>query len=127
VKLSDLTPEEWYARLNRIAEQRRYALQWWQYMDLEQPLVYVARIIAEQDGRFPPLLLPWSELVVQSVVERLSGSSRSSSPEKPVEELDKSWQDNDLDELSDEAHTAMQVGGLHFLMVGPDGPGGSRW
>jgi hypothetical protein len=125
VKLSDLTPDEWYARLsNRISQQRKYALQWWQYMDLEQPLVYVARIIAEQDGRFPPLLLPWSELVVQSVVERQKLESFLLD-EKPVDELVKSWQDNDLDELSDEAHTAMEVGGLHFLMVGPDGPGGS--
>ena len=125
MKLSDLTPDEWYARLsNRISEQRKYALQWWQYMDLEQPLVYVARIIAEQDGRFPPLLLPWSELVIQSVVERQKLESFLLN-EQPVEELVKSWQDNDLDELSDEAHTAMEVGGLHFLMVGPDGPGGS--
>lgn len=125
MKLSDLTPDEWYSRLSaRIAEQRKCALGWWQYMDLEQPLVYVARIIAEQDGRFPPLLLPWSELVVQSVVERQKLESFLLN-EKPVEELVKSWQDNDLDELSDEAHTAMQVGGLHFLMVGPGGPGGS--
>lgn len=125
MKLSDLTPDEWYARLsNRISEQRKYALQWWQYMDLEQPLVYVARIIAEQDDRFPPLLLPWSELVIQSVVERQKLESFLLN-EKPVDELVKSWQDNDLDELSDEAHTAMEVGGLHFLMVGPDGPGGS--
>ncbi|WP_410633361.1 hypothetical protein [Amycolatopsis sp. cmx-4-83] len=125
MKLSDLTPDEWYARLsNRISEQRKYALLWWQYMNLEQPLVYVARIIAEQDGRFPPLLLPWSELVIQSVVERQKFESFLLA-EKPVPELDKSWQDNNLDELSDEAHMAMQVGGLHFLMVGPDGPGGS--
>jgi hypothetical protein len=125
VKLSDLSPDEWYARLsNRISEQRKSALLWWQYMDLEQPLVYVARIIAEQDGRFPPLLLPWSELVIQSVVERQKFESFLLA-EKPITELDKSWQDNNLDELSDEAHTAMQVSGLHFLMVGPDGPGGS--
>ncbi|MEU7787672.1 hypothetical protein [Amycolatopsis sp. NPDC049159] len=125
MKLSDLTPDEWYGRLsNRISEQRKYALQWWQYMDLEQALVYVARIIAEQDGRFPPLLLPWSELVIQSVVERQKFESFLLA-EKPVNELDKSWQDNNLDELSDEAHTAMQVGGVHFLMVGPEGPGGS--
>lgn len=125
MKLSDLSPKEWYARLNaRAEEQRRSAVPWWQYMDLEQDLVYVARIIAEQDGRFPPLLLPWSELVIESVVERLRLESFISG-EEPVDDLVKSWQNNDLSVASDEAHTAASVSGMHFLMVGPDGPGGS--
>lgn len=125
MKLSDLTPKEWFARLDaRANEQRKNALLWWKYMDLEQELVYVARIIAEQDNRFPPLLLPWSELVIESVVERLRLESFLSG-EKPVDDLVKSWQDNDLDEASDEAHTAASVAGQHFLMIGPDGPGGS--
>jgi hypothetical protein len=125
VKLSDLSPQDWYARLNaRCDVQRKNALQWWRYMDLEQELVYVARIIAEQDNRFPPLLLPWAELVIESVVERLRLESFLSG-EQPVDDLVKSWQDNDLDEASDEAHTAASVTGQHFLMVGPDGPGGS--
>jgi hypothetical protein len=59
MKLSDFTPEQWYARLNtRRLAQRTACLRWWQYVDLEQPLVYVARILAEQDDRFPALLLP---------------------------------------------------------------------
>jgi hypothetical protein len=125
VKLSDLTPKEWYARLDaRANEQRKNAVPWWKYMDLEQELVYVARIIAEQDNRFPPLLLPWSELVIESVVERLRLESFLSG-EEPVDDLVRSWQNNDLDEASDEAHTAAAVAGMHFLMIGPDGPGGS--
>jgi hypothetical protein len=125
VKLSDLTPEQWLARLTARAEhQRRSALLWWQYMNLEQDLVYVARIIAEQDNRFPALLLPWSDLVIESVIERLRLESFLSG-ELPVDELVKSWNDNDLAVASDEAHKASSVAGLHFLMVGPDGPGGS--
>ncbi|GAA3877909.1 hypothetical protein GCM10022243_48260 [Saccharothrix violaceirubra] len=125
MKLSDLTPEEWYARLTtKTLHQRRTALKWWQYMNLEQELVYVARIIAEQDDRFPPLLLPWAELVVESVIERLRLESFLSG-EAPVDALVKSWNDNDLAVNSDEAHKASSVSGLHFLMVGPDGAGGS--
>lgn len=125
MKLSDLTPKEWHARLDaRANEQRKKAVPWWKYMDLEQELVYVARIIAEQDGRFPPLLLPWAELVIESVVERLRLESFISG-EKPVDDLVKSWKDNNLRVTSDEAHTAASVSGMHFLMIGPDGPGGS--
>lgn len=125
MKLSDLTPQQWYGRLAaRAEEQRKSALKWWQYINLEQELVYVARIIAEQDGRFPALLLPWSELVVESVIERLRLESFLSG-ELPVDELVKSWNDNDLAVASDEAHKASSVAGLHFLMIGPDGPGGS--
>lgn len=125
MKLSDLTPQEWYARLNDRADQQyRDGLLWWKYMDLEQDLVYVARIIAEQDNRFPPLLLPWAELVIESVVERLRLESFIHG-EEPIDDLVKSWQNNDLDEASDEAHTAASVTGMHFLMVGPEGPGGS--
>jgi hypothetical protein len=125
LKLSDLEPKDWYTRLtDRATKQREVALQWWKYMNLEQELVYVARIIAEQDGRFPPLLLPWSDLVIESVVERLRLESFLSG-ELPIEELVKSWNDNDLAVASDEAHKASSVSGLHFLMVGPDGPGGS--
>jgi hypothetical protein len=125
VKLSDLSPQEWYTRLNtRANSQWSAAVNWWKYIDMEQDLVYVARIIAEQDQRFPPLLLPWSELVIESVVERLRLESFISGEEE-IGDLVSSWQANDLDEASDEAHMAACVSGLHFIMVGPDGPGGS--
>lgn len=121
MKLSDLTPEQWYGRLNtKRLLQRDQALKWWQYMDLEQPLVYVARILAEQSDRFPALLLPWPELVIETVEERmileaflLAGS------DSPVEELTEWWQGNDLDELSSEAHAAAMASGQHFTMIGP--------
>lgn len=124
MKLSDQTPKEWYSRLkNRTAAQRVEALKWWQYMDLEQPLVYVARIIEEQGGRFPALLLPWAELVVETVIERLKLDSFLAG-EEPVAELMRSWKVNKLAVHSPEAHTAASVAGLHFLMVGPGGPHG---
>lgn len=124
MKLSDLSPKDWYARLTtRMNRQRREALQWWKYMDLEQELVYVGRILQEQDGRFGALLLPWSELVIESVVERQRLESFLSG-EQPVDDLVKSWEANDLEEKIDEAFTGSSVAGLHFMMVGPDGPGG---
>jgi hypothetical protein len=121
VKLSDFTPEQWYGRLNaKRLRQRDKALTWWQYMDLEQPLVYVARILAEQSDRFPPLLLGWPELVVEAVEERLILEAfLLSGADSPVEELTEWWQGNDLDEYSSEAHTAAMTSGQQFVMVGP--------
>lgn len=124
MKLSDLSADDWYARLTaRMNRQRRDAVQWWKYMDLEQDLIYVARILSEQDNRFGALLLPWSELVIEAVVERLRLESFVEG-EQPVEDLVRSWEANDLEEKSDEAFTASAVAGQHFIMVGPDGPGG---
>lgn len=120
MKLSDLTPEQWYARLRaRIQQQRLTAIKWWQYMDLEQPLVYVARILAEQDSRFPPLLLPWADIAISSVGERLKFEAFLLADETPADELNTWWQANDADELADEAQNAAMVSGQHFLMVGP--------
>lgn len=120
MKLSDFTPEQWYARLNvKRLLQRRAALAWWQYMDLEQPLVYVARILAEQNSRFPALLLAWPELVLTAVEERLKWESFLLADETPVDELNRVWQVNDMDEQDGEAHLAAMCSGQHFLMVGP--------
>lgn len=120
MKLSDLSPEQWYGRLGtKIFRQAEAAKRWEAYMDLKQPLVYVAKILAEQDHRFPPLLLPWSDLVVGSVNERLKWESFLLQDEAPAEDLNEWWQASDFDEQAPEAHAAAMVSGKHFLMVGP--------
>lgn len=120
MKLSDFTPEQWHARLNtRRLTQANEAAAWWQYIDLEQPLVYVARILAEQDNRFPPLLLSWPDLVISAVNERLKLESYLLADEKPADDLNRVWKANDLDEQADEAQYAAMTSGQHFLMVGP--------
>jgi hypothetical protein len=125
VKLSDLSPKEWYDRLaSRVFWQRKEAVPWWQYMDLEQPLVYVARILLEQDDRFPPLLVPWPELVIETCIERMKLEDFLLADENPIAELGQWWTANDMPEQSSEAWTAASVAGQHFFMIGPDGPGG---
>jgi hypothetical protein len=129
VKLSDLTPEEWYQRLNtKRMLQRRSALYWWQYVNNEQPLVYVARILAEQGDRFPPLLINWSELVLSAVNDRLFLETfmltNDDGTESPVDDLDTLLQMNDLDEGMPEAFFASMVSGQSFLMIGP---GDDEW
>jgi hypothetical protein len=121
VKLSDLKPEEWYYRLNvRRMLQRTAAVNWWQYVDLEQPLYYVAKILQEQGERFPALMISWPELVLESVEERLILETfLMADRDTQVDELVATWQANDLDEYSSEAHLAAMTSGQHFIMVGP--------
>lgn len=125
MKLSDLTTEEWYARLNaRRAQQRTEALKWWQYVDLEQPLHFIARILREQSDRFPPLLVAWPTLVLDSVDERLTIEGfRQAGSEDVVDELQDWRQINDLDEVEPEAHYAVMTSGMGFLLGGPGDDG----
>lgn len=121
MKLSDLSAEQWYARLNsRRRRQRRHAVSWWRYMDNKQPLVFVARILMEQGDRFPPLMINWSDLVIQSVDDRLYHEAfLLAGQDQPIDELTALWRANDLQVHASEAHTASMVSGQSFVMVGP--------
>lgn len=121
MKLSDLTDKQWYARLNdRRRRQMFCADEWWKYVDLEQPLTYVARILLEQENRFPALLIAWPELVLDSLEERLDIEGfRLAGQDTANEELWDVWQGNDLDEGSGEAHYAALATDKAFIMVGP--------
>lgn len=68
MKLSDLSDEQWFQRLSarRNANVARIR-ELWAYYDNEQPLYHVARILAEQDNRFPPLVVNWIRKYVGSI------------------------------------------------------------
>lgn len=125
MKLSDLTPKDWQARLNaRRQRQREDAFKWWQYVDLEQPLTYIARILQEQSDRFPPLLVAWPTLVLDSVDERLTIEGfRQSGADEVVEDLRRVWQVNDLDEGAPEGHYAALATKHSYILVGPGDDG----
>ena len=121
MKLSDLDDMEWFARLNR----RRLAGlddqdMNWAYYDGEQPMHYVARIIAEQQDRFPALKVNWPGLVIDSLEERLDVEGfRLGDSDSADDDLVGTWQANDLDEGAPEAHTCALVTRHAFLMAGP--------
>lgn len=121
MKLSDLTPEQWYTRLDsKRRKQAREARKWWQYVDLEQPLHYVARILLEQDYRFPPLLIAWPELVLDSVDDRLQHEGfKLAGKDSPDDQLAKMWKASGLDDGANEGYYAAAVSGEAFVMVGP--------
>jgi hypothetical protein len=121
VALSDLTDDQWLSRL-LMKRAASYAdqLKLWQYYDNCQPLSFVAKILAEQGDRFPPLLINWSALVVDALEERLDVLGFRDPQSGNVDDtLQQVWQDNDLDEGSGEAHTCSMVARQSFIMVGP--------
>lgn len=119
--LSDLTADQWLVRLlaKKIAN---YAAQkrLWLYYDNDQPLAFVAKILHEQGDRFPPLLVNWSALVVDALEERLDVLGfRDPEADKVDDRLQQWWQENNLDELSGEAHTCSMVARESYVMLGP--------
>lgn len=123
----NLTDDQWWQRLNqyRQAQIQRDAVLW-SYYDGTQPLVYVARILMEQGERFPPLRVPWPELVIDTTEERLDLLGwRLGDSDSTDDELDDVMADNDLPEKATEGHIASLVTSDAFVMLGPDGPGRS--
>lgn len=68
VKLSDLTDEQWFARLSgrRNANLQTIADRW-AYFDGTQPMYHLARILSEQDDRFSALTVNWCRKYIASI------------------------------------------------------------
>jgi hypothetical protein len=121
VKLSDLTDREWFDRLNvrRIRDRARQT-ELWAYYDGEQALHYVARIIKEQQDRFPALRVNWPALVIDALEERLDIEGfRLGGSDSADDDLIGMWEANNLKAGSSEAHIAAMVTREAYLMVGP--------
>lgn len=119
--LWDLTDEEWFARLNakRIRDVVRQT-ELWAYYDGEQALHYVARIIKEQQDRFPALRINWPALVIDSLEERLDIEGfRLGGSDSADDDLEGAWRANNLKAGASEAHIAAMTTRECYLMVGP--------
>lgn len=119
--LSDLSPEDWFQRLNmrRLRYQHDHRANW-AYYHGEQPLNYIARILREQQDRFPPLILNWPGLVIDALEERLTIEGfRLGDSDSTDDDIDAMWQANNLDASSSEGHISSLVTREAYLMVGP--------
>lgn len=119
--LADLTDDEWFARLQRRrVDQLTKALGLWTYYDNNQPLRYVARIVAEQGDRFPPLRINWSALFVDALDERVECQGwRLTGADSADNDLTRVWEDNDLGAIQGEGSVASLVARVSYVMVGP--------
>lgn len=125
MKISDLTPEEWFQRLElRRVEDAVRAEDWWAYYEGRQPLYYVAKILAEQEDRFPALIINWCERFIDWIDERSCVEGfRAGGGIEPDDELWQIWKRNELDEEQSENNVASLVTGASYLMVAPDNDG----
>lgn len=125
MKLSDLSDEEWFARLSgkRNAKLARTA-ELWHYYRGTQPLYYVARILSEQDDRFPALTINWCRKYLRSIDGRsiLEGFGYVGQ-----DSLDDTMQTimlrNEMDLNQSPNNIATLATGESFAMVGPSDEG----
>lgn len=125
MKLSDLSDQEWFDRLQRrrnlnfVEAQRLF-----QYYDGEQPSYWLARLLEEQDDRFPPLNFNWHQLFIDTldglcVVEGFANVGEH----EHDSDLWAAWTRNDMPEFESENNINSLVAGSGYVVVGPESDG----
>lgn len=97
---------------------------WLGYYAGKQDLTYLAPELAKElEGRVRSVVVNWPRLVVDSLEERLDveGFRIEGRDEAYLWEV---WQANNLDELSQQAHSMALTAGRAYIIVGSDGPEG---
>lgn len=124
-KLSDLSDLEWFTRLERKRQAQKSAIaEWWRYYDGEQPLYFIAKILQEQQDRFPALTINWCELFIDWIDARCQVEGfRLNGADEADDVLWEIWQRNDLDEEQSPNNVASLVTGVSWAMIGPSAEG----
>lgn len=125
MKLSDLSDQAWF---NRLSARRNNNLKTigdlWAYYEGTQPMYHVARILAEQDNRFPPLTINWCRKYVRSIDGR---STLEGFGYVGKDSIDDTMQAimlrNELDLRHSLNNTSTLVTGMSYGMVGPSSAG----
>lgn len=125
MKLSDLTPDDWFSRLNkRRLEQNGEIRRLWEYYEGNQPLYFVARILEEQQNRFPALTINWCGKFVDMLDARcMVDGFRLAGADQNDDKLWDIWQRNNFDEEQSENNIASLVTGISYVMAGPSAEG----
>lgn len=125
MKLSDLSDEQWFERLSGRRNKALTSIgDMWAYYDGNQPLFHVARILAEQDNRFPPLIVNWARKYVRSIDGRsiLEGFSFVGDDDLD-EDMQRIMLRNELDLKHSLNNTATLVTGRSYGVAGPGANG----
>lgn len=125
MKLSDLDDQGWF---NRLSARRNANLmrinELWAYWAGTQPMYHVARILSEQDNRFPPLTINWCRKYVRSIDGR---STLEGFGYVGKDSIDDTMQQimlrNELDLRQSPNNIATMVTGTSYGVVGPGSDG----
>lgn len=120
-KLSDLTDLEWFTRLEQKRQEQKQAIaNWWLYYDGEQPLYFIAKILEEQQDRFPALTINWCEKFIDWIDARCHVEGfRLAGEDSTDDKLQEIWQRNEFDEEQSLNNVASLVTGVSWGMAGP--------
>lgn len=125
MKLSDLSDQDWFTRLSgRRNHAQTHIGDMWNYYDGNQPLYHVARILAEQDNRFPPLVINWCRKYIRSIDGRsiLEGFSFVGDDDLD-DRMQRIMLRNELDLKHSLNNTATLVTGRSYGVAGPGADG----
>ncbi|VXC08280.1 phage portal protein [Aeromicrobium sp. 9AM] len=125
MKLSDLSDEDWFKRLSARRNANTAQIRdWWQRYDGERLHLWVSRLLAEQDDRFPALTINWHEKFIDTIDRRcITEGFRLPGSDEFDEDLWKIWRRNDLPEFESENNVASLVTGVSYMVVGPSDEG----
>lgn len=116
-----MDPEQWLKRLISEHDKTRGQLKLFNsYYEGTQPLSYMApELLAELGDRLRQVVINWPRLIADSIEERLDLQGfRLAGQSSADEDLWRIWQDNDLDEWSQQAHIDALVMGRSYVIVG---------
>lgn len=120
-----LTPEWWLRRLlGRLYAQQDQLALWENYYRGIQPLAFASDKFREAfGGRFRAFSSNFCALVVDGTRERLEVQGFRFRDQTGDKDLWQIWQENDLDAMSQIAHTEALVKGVAYTIVEPAGEG----
>jgi hypothetical protein len=108
---------------DRLMAKRPDLDKWSRYYEGTQPLEYMSQeLVRELDGRIRQVIVNWPRLVVDSLEERLDVEGFQIN-QKVQDRLWEFWQNNGLDEASQQAHIDALVHRRSYVIVGTGDPG----
>lgn len=125
MKLSDLSDVQWFKRLSARRDfNLKDTKDWWNHYDGNLPMYWMAKLLAEQDDRFPPLTINWHEKFIDSIDRRsIVEGFRIGGSDEADNDLWAAWMRNDMPEFSSENNVASLVTGGSYVFVGPSDDG----
>lgn len=122
------TPAWWTARLLRKLEERAPRMvRWDEYYAGEQPLAFASEKFREAfGGRFRAFSSNFMALVVDGTRERMEVSGFTFPGTRATKRAWRIWQDNDMDALSQVAHTEALIKSVVYTLVEPTRDGSPR-
>ena len=127
MKLSDLSDQEWFNRLQRRrVYQQITARGWLDRYDGNAPMYWLTKLLSEQDDRFGALTINWEQKFLDTIDGLcVTEGFLVNGTEDLDAEMWAAWTRNDMPEFESENNINTLATGYGFVVVGDDGDGGA--